>query len=233
MTDIEQWEPSNTDQALAVLDQWTKALDSATTVEEVTAMRGEAEAVWAWVRRRDESESVALRAQEFIRNAERKLAELMEELREAGKVRKAGRPRKSESESPITDEESETNSPIVPREVFGDDKTRRDAYLFASVNEDEWTEALAAARESGDMSRAALVRMLRTPRAERTAARDNGNIPTIGSTMPRAIKALTNVADALSQFVAETVEHEDRKEWKAAIREQVGRIDAWQKALPR
>jgi hypothetical protein len=83
------------------------------------------------------------------------------------------------------------------------------------------------------MSRAALVKMLRTPRAERTAAPANGDIPTVARVVPKAIRALTGVADALEGFDPEGVEHEDRKEWKAEIRTQTDRVTAWQKGLPR
>jgi hypothetical protein len=234
MTDIEQWEPSSTEQALAVLDEWTAALDKAQTVEEVTTMRGEAEAVFAWVRRRNESHAVELRAQEFIRNAERKLAELMEELKAAGKVRGAGRPKK-QSVNDLQDTEGEpvNDLQVSAREIFGDPMVQRDALLFASINEDEWNEAIAAARDKGDLSRKALVRMLRTPREHRAATDSDGDIPTVGQVVPKAVRALTGVADALSGFDAGSIEHEDRKEWKATIREQIVRIDQWQKALPR
>lgn len=233
MSEIEQWEPQNTDQALAVLDQWTYALDAADSVEEVAQMRTDADAVLTWIRRRDDSEQVALRAQEFMRSAERKLAELVEELREAGKVRKAGRPKKSVTETPNDGEESVTETPISPLDVFGDQRARRDALLFASVNEDEWREALAAARETGDLSRANLVRMLRTPASERASRVANGDTPTAGRVVPRAIRQITGAADSLEAFDAEGIEHEDRKEWKAALREQIERVNAWTKGLPR
>ena len=234
MTDIEQWEPSNISDALAVLDQWSAALDAAETVEEITAMRSEAEAVYAWVRRRDESEAVALKAQEFMRNAERKLAELMEDLRAAGKVRGPGRPKKElVNDRQDSDANPVNDRQVSARDVFGDSESQRDANLFASVNEDEWREAVEAARKSGDLSRKALVKLLRTPRAERATSAGDGDIPTAARVVPKAIKALAGVADALEQFDPETVEHDDRKEWKSELRAQIDRVMAWQKALPR
>ena len=234
MTDIEQWEPTSTVEALATLDSLTSVLDQAETVAQVNQARSMAEIAIAYIRRHDESQAVILRAQEIMRNAERKLAELMEELRAEGKVRKAGRPKKSDAVHQVSDEQTDAVHQVSPTEIFGDTRTRTAAFLFASVNEDEWNEALAEARETGDMSRETLARMLRTPRAEHAPARaDNGDIPTVARVVPRAIKALTTVADMLEGFDPETVEHEDRKEWKAAIREQTDRIAAWQKGLPR
>lgn len=234
MTEIEQWEPTSTSEAIAAIDQVTAALDKAETVEEVRELRSMAEVAMTYVRRHDESQAVILRAQEIMREAERKLAYIMADLKAAGKVRGAGRPKKLASESQVSDQEPASESQISAREIFGDDKAQRDANLFATINDDEWQEAIAAARESGDLSRAALVRMLRTPRAERSAP-SNGGAPvaTIGNVVSRVIKTLTGIADALEAFRPEEVEAEDRKQWKADIREQVKRIDEWQKAVAR
>ena len=233
MTDIEQWEPSSTSEALATLDSVTVTLERAATIDEVREARSMAEIAMAYVRRHDESQGVILRAQEIMRTAERKLAELMTELKAEGKVRGAGRPKKSATDSQDSDAIPANDSQISARDVFGDDKAQRDANLFASVNEDEWAEALAAARESGDMSRAALVRMLRTPRGERAERSANGDIATAGRVVPRAINAIRGAADALEAFMPEGIEHDDRKEWKAALKAETDRVTAWTRALPR
>ena len=86
MTDIEQWEPTSTVEALATLDSLTSVLDQAETVAQVNQARSMAEIAIAYIRRHDESQDVILRAKEIMRNAERKLADLMEELRDDGRV---------------------------------------------------------------------------------------------------------------------------------------------------
>ena len=67
MTDIEEWEPTSTGEAISALDSVTTALANAETVEDVTRARSMAEVAIAYIRRHDESQAVILRAQEVMR----------------------------------------------------------------------------------------------------------------------------------------------------------------------
>lgn len=236
MTDtaIEQWEPDSRDEALAVVDRGIAMLDAATTVEEVTALRDQAEMVAVWVRRRNENQEIELRTQTLIRNAERKLAELMEELKAAGKVRGAGRPRKPVAEQQDSEEIPVVEQQVSARDVFGDSTTQRDALLFASVNDDEWEEALADARKNGDMSRRALARALRPGGSGiRARSTERSDIPTVSRVVPQAIRALSGVLDALHGFDPAQVDVPERGEWAKTILTHTKALDEWRKALPK
>lgn len=232
MTDIEQYEPTSTAEAIAQIDAAHAALSLAETVEDVNRLRNMAEVAMAYVRRHDEAHTAILKAQEFMRDTERKLAYILEDMKAAGKVRRAGRPRKPVNDLQDSGEQPVNDLQVSARDIFGDPMVQRDALLFATVNDDEWEELKAAVlAEQGDLDRAHLRRVLRRTPAERRA--DNGNIPNVGTIVPKAIAALNAVADSLERFQAAEVEHEDRKEWKAEMRAALDRLTAWHKALGR
>jgi len=191
-------------QVVDVIDRVRDLLAQAETVEDVRDLRDQAEMVRVWATRRDGWRAVELDTQDLIRRAERKMAELVIELKEAGKVRKGGRPKKAVSDSQVPDEEPVSDSQVSARELFGDATAQRAAYLFAAVNEDEWNEALGTARENGDVSRRAILRILGNQPAHRG---DNGDITPIAQVMAAVFRNLAAVVERLQEFDPATIEH--------------------------
>lgn len=228
MSNVEVYEAS---QGMELISGIRALLAQAETVEDLADIRDQAEAVRILASKRDAYKSIELEATEVVRRVERQMAELVIELKEAGKVRKGGRPKKAATDSQDIDGNPATDSQVSARELFGDDKAQTAAYQFAQVDDDAWNEALADARAAGDMSRRALVKRLGA--GARADGAGNGDITPIAQVMAAVFRNLAAVVDRLNDFDPATIEHDDRKEWKARLAEYAVTIDTWRKALPR
>lgn len=236
VSNIERYEPEDVGAAIETLDRVRAYLAQAEDVEDVALIRDKGEAMAYWARERDMGHETEMIGQEIARRAERKLGELYAELREAGKVRKAGRPRKSVTTETDNGESVTTETGLSAMTIFDSTKERAAANAFASIDEDTFAEAMAEARKRGDVSRNGVVRVLREQGVISSGAGSNDEFTDpspIGRIMPKLLRVVTGAADQLSEIDASSIEHEDRKEWKATLREQVQRLDAWQKAIPR
>jgi hypothetical protein len=238
MTDVEQWEPSSVGNALETLDRVRAYLAQAEQVEDVSLIRDQGEAMAYWARERNMGRETEMIGQEIARRAERKLGELAQELRETGRMRGGGRPRK---ETAVPDKELSEETAVPDKrfraaDIFDSTNEAAAAAKFATIDEDTFAEAMAGARESGDITRKGLIRQLRNMGVILDGGRaDNGDsdITPIGRVMAAVFRNLAAVVERLQEFDPATIEHDDRKEWRARLTEYAQAIDAWRKALPR
>jgi O6-methylguanine-DNA--protein-cysteine methyltransferase len=228
----EEVEAFEAGQALEIISGIRAQLARAETVEDLANIRDQADAIRILASKREAYKAIELDAQEIVRRVERQMAELVEELKDAGKIRRGGRPKKQPAtELQDSDEQPATELQLSAREIFGDHKTQTAAYAYAMVNEDDFNDALAQAKANGDMSRQAVLRALRgAPTGGVTA---NGDIQPIARVMTAVFRNLAAVVERLQEFDPATIEHDDRKEWRARLTEYAQAIDAWRKALPR
>lgn len=237
MTDVEQWEPDSVGAALETLDRVRAYLAQAEDVGDVSLIRDQGEAMAYWARERDMGRETEMIGQEIARRAERKLGELYIELREAGKIRAGGRPRKETHlpEDGFTEETHLPEDKFKSADIFDSSDERAAAAKFATIDEDTFADAVAAARVNGDITRKGLIRQLRTMGVVIGAdgRASDGDITPIGRVMVSVLRNLAAVVERLQEFDPATIEHDDRKEWKARLTEYASAIDAWRKGLPR
>ena len=234
-TDVERWEPTN---AAAVIEQLTLARDwlrEQTGLDEVIPVLSQAEAIRLLVQKRDLGREAELAAAEIVRRVERRLGELWTIAREEGRTMTnsdAGKMRTGPAPS-CADGAAKLRS----LDVFGNHTIRSDSLKLASVNDDDFEEAVTECRGAGVMTRAAIIRKLNgTPMKTRSTRnewhRGKRNLDPV-RIVTESLATLQGVAAGLALIQPEDVTDTARREWAREMRTALQDIERFRKGLAR
>jgi len=229
-TDVAQWEPST---AAAVIDQLAIARDwlrtEANDIDEVAGVLAQADAIALLVRKRELGHDAELAAAEIVRRCERRLEELLIEGQDAGRVGRRG----DNAHTLARPQDVSLGNKLRHSDILPSSKLRVQAKVMASANDDDFDDALRAARDEGDMSRTNIVRKLKgetQPAARNEWHRKRRHIDP-ARVVRESVAVLQGVATGLALIDAADVADVNRAQWAADMRDAVQAIDKFRKEL--
>lgn len=133
--------------------QWlVRAKESTTPAQDVAQFKAFVATVAEAAKQKKLSEAIQLDALEMVRRSEDALGRAIREGQTAGEIA---------SVRTNNSKQTALRSLVSPKEFLPDPHEARDAYAMADSSPEEFDEALAAAKEEGNLSRANVVRQLR------------------------------------------------------------------------
>lgn len=230
---LAKWEPTSAVDVAEALHRITLYLKQATDVTAVDALRADAATVETLTRQRDLGHEAELAAAEIVRRCERKLGELYVLAQSEGRAARRG-----ENVTGVRGKRDEVGDYILPKQAFfgksdgGRSGLAQGAVRMASVNDDDFEDALTKAREAGTMARAAVLRAIDgdTPAAPREPRRRKLKSARI---ITETIHLLDGIAASLAIIDPELVTDAERHEWAEAMGTALAKIDHFRKGLAR
>lgn len=233
-TDVAKREPTT---LLDVNDRLAHAKDwlrEATRLDDVAASLPQAELYRQLVTKRELGKEAEAAAAELVWRVNRRLGELWVMARENGHtITNADAGKMSHGGAPSAGDGAVK---LRALDVFGSDQERTDSLVMARANEDDFADAIATVRESGNLSRAALVRTLKGGPAKvkntsewhhRKRKLDPVRIVT------ESLAALQGIASGLALIQPEDVTDTARREWARDMRTALQEIERFRKGLAR
>lgn len=159
--------------AIALLEQSKLFLAEVQRLDEVIEWKARAGALEEYTKQRDLGHEAELSAAEIVRRCERRIAQLVRDAQERGELlRKTERThtRNQHTAAGVAVQPEELNSdsePVPepkgsPQQFFGSQSARTESYAMADdVPAEKFEEALAEAKQEGNLSRANVIRKIR------------------------------------------------------------------------
>jgi hypothetical protein len=158
--------------ALAQAKEWL-ARATTTDLPELVEAKARAEAIRCYVIQKELGQEAELSAAEIVRRAERRIGELVREGQSAGQIRRRG----DGGGDPRFVDPAVKASRMSPKEYLPDPNEARAAYEMADgISPDLFEEAVEEAKAEKNLSRANVVRKVRSAKA-RKAADDRAKQP--------------------------------------------------------
>ncbi len=166
---------------VALVDQARTMLAQAQGMEglaDVIEWKSRAEAIRVYTQQKDMGHEAELSAAEIVRRAERRIGQLIREGQAAGEIRAKG------EHGVLHDQKNSPNDYLTPGEP--------QAAVWAitdNVSDDAFEEAIAEAKEEGNLSRANVVRKVKPTTADRIKAAAKANPAEAPRNLPLAERA--------------------------------------------
>jgi hypothetical protein len=136
------------DLSLSKLDEVLKAIDAATTVQEIKGTLDMAKAAEVYAKQAKLGKDIELKAAEYIVRAERKLGEMLKAAKAAGQITKAHNPKKK----PKHDVPDENIIPFTLEEAGIDRKLSSRAQKVAAIPKKEFETKVVELKTSGNLT---------------------------------------------------------------------------------
>lgn len=170
-------------------------LAEAQNIESVRDTKAIAVGYESVVREKELAFDAQLSATEIVRRCERRIGELVREGQRSGTVRPPSR----EIGRPAVGHPDEMPK---PKDFFSGDEERTASYVLADAPDEQFEQAIDSGREEGNLSRANLVRKIKseTP-APRETPRNNGAASNGGSARPAVVSRIADQAEAMAMAI--------------------------------